>query len=124
MTFSKFDVFSDYLFKKLNILPLDKLVFHRIGHMMHTYVNGSLPPVMNDLYTLNSDIHDHYTRQSQLLHTKKGSINVFTKNFANISPRVWNAIQNILDVNVSMYIFKNRLKMFLQANTLELIYPK
>ena len=53
MTFSKFDVSSDYLFRNLNILPLDKLVFHIIGLMMHKYANGALPPVMSDLYTLN-----------------------------------------------------------------------
>ena len=64
LTFSSYDVPSDLLLKHTNILPLYKLVHYRIGIMMYKYANYLLPPVMNDLYTVNSDIHEHNTRQN------------------------------------------------------------
>ena len=64
LTFSRYDVPSESLFKHTNIMPLYKLVHYRIGLMMYKYANYLLPPVMNNLYTINSDIHEHNTRQS------------------------------------------------------------
>ena len=51
------------------------------------------PPVINSLYTVNSDIHEHNTRQKHILHTNECSTNQFNKCFSNISARVWNALQ-------------------------------
>ena len=55
---------------------------------MYKYANYLLPSVMNDLYTLNSDIHEHNTRQTHLLHTNKYPTNQFNRSFSNISARV------------------------------------
>ena len=64
LTFSNYDVPSELLFRYTNILPLCKLVHYRIGIMMYKYANYLLPPVINSLYTVNSDIHEHNTRQN------------------------------------------------------------
>ena len=61
---------------------------------------------MNDLYTVNRDIHEHNTRQKYILHTNKGSTNQFNRSFSNISARVWNVLQKTMDVNVSTSKFK------------------
>ena len=75
---------------------------------MYKYANYLChPPIMNDLYTVNSDIHEHNTRQKHLLHTNKGSTNQFNRSFSNISARVWNVLQKTMDVNVSASIFKH-----------------
>ena len=124
ITFSNYDASSDAIFKDLYILPLQKLVYNRIGIMMYKYVNGLLPQVMNELYTCNSDIHEHFTRQRHLLHTSRSKTNVFMNSFTNVSPRIWNALQKKINVNVSISIFKRSLKSFLQFHTLEVIYPK
>ena len=73
---------------------------------MYTYANYLLPPIMNDLYTVKSDIHEHNTRQKHLLHTNKGSTNQFNRSFSNISARVWN-VAKTMDVNVSACKFKH-----------------
>ena len=91
---------------------------------MYKYVNGLLPSVMNELYKCNSDIHEHFTKQRHLLHTSRSKTNVFMNNFTNVSPRIWNALQIKINVNVSISIFKRSLKSFLQFHTLEVIYPK
>ena len=63
---------------------------------------------MNDLYTVNSDIHEHNTRQKHLLHTNNGSTNQFNRSFSNISARVLNLLQTInglrfLHLNSNIY---------------------
>ena len=67
-SFSNYNAHSIYIFKQLNILPLNKLVVNRIGIMMYKYANNLLPPVINDMYTTNSDVHNYTTRQKHLLH--------------------------------------------------------
>ena len=47
------------------------------------------PPVMYNLYTVNSDFHEHTTRQKHLLHINKGS----TNQCVNIIASVWHALQ-------------------------------
>ena len=82
----------------LSILQfLYRLINKRIGIMMYKYANCILPsPVMNRLYTVNRDVHEHNTRPNHVLHTNKGSTNQFNKCFSNISEKVWNALQNKL----------------------------
>ena len=122
LTFSSYDVPSDSLFKHTNILPLYKLVHYRIGIMMYKYANYLLPPVMNVLYTVNSDIHEHNTRQKHLLHTNKG--NQFNRFFSNISARIWNVLQKTMDVNVSASKFKHISKTYLLEFSLDVFYSK
>ena len=69
LTFSNYDVPCELLFRYTNILPLCKLIHCRIGIMMYKYANCTPPPVITSIYTVNSDIHEHNTRQKDLLHT-------------------------------------------------------
>ena len=41
---------------------------------MYKYANDMLPPVLNELFIVNSTIHDHNTRQKNLIHTNRGHI--------------------------------------------------
>ena len=124
INFSNYDTHTLPLFKNMNILPIDKVVIHRIGMFMFKYYNGTLPQVMNNLYIPNSEIHSYRTRQSNLLHIKKGKLNVYTKSFGNTSARVWNVIQRKININVSASTFKRSLKSYLIDHSLELMYPK
>ena len=74
ISFSNYNAYSIDIFKQLNILPLNKLVINRIGIMMYKYANNLLPPVINDMYTTNSDVHNYTTRQKHLLHVNKSTV--------------------------------------------------
>ena len=81
--------------------------------MMYTLVNGLLPEAMNELYTTNDQIHDHFIRQYHFFHINKRRSNVYTSSFGNISPRIWNALQTKkIDVNVSIVKFKSMSKLY------------
>ena len=124
ITFSWYDVSSQILFMDVNILPLYNLIQHRISFMMYKLVNGLFPEVMNELYTTNDQIHDHFTRQYHFFHINKGRSNVYTRSFGNISPRIWNAVQTKIDVNVSIVKFKSMSKLYFMEHKLEIIYTK
>ena len=46
---------------------------------MYKLVNGLLPDVMNELYTTNDQIHNHFTRQCNFFHINKGHSNFYAK---------------------------------------------
>ena len=78
ITFSDHNAHTGLIFNRLNILPLYKLIQNRIGIMMYKNANDMLPPVMNELFTVNSNIHEHNTRQRLMLHTDRGHILIFS----------------------------------------------
>ena len=92
--------------------------------MMYKNANGMLPPVMNEVFTVNSNIHEHNTRQRLMLHTNRGYANNLYKSFNNVGPRIWNALQNKIDVNVPISQFKQNNKKYLQDHSLVIVYPK
>ena len=124
ISFTNYDIPSAVTFKNLEILPLNKLVYNRIGIMMYKYSNNLLPPAINDLYVSNNDVHKYSTRQKHLLYVNKSNINVYAKSFGNVSVRVWNALQSKIDVNVPISKFKKSSKNYLQDNSLVLKYTR
>ena len=72
ISFSNYNAHSIDIFKQLNILPLNKLVINRIGIRMYKYANNLLPPVINDMYTTNSDVPG-------LLYTGQWKLSVYTR---------------------------------------------
>ena len=96
ITFSSYAKSSQFLFTALNILHLCNLIQNIIGFMMYKLVNnnnnclksniqcieirvqwtGLMPDVMNELYTTNDQIHNHFTRQCNFFHINKGHSNI------------------------------------------------
>ena len=116
MTFSNYNhsihVSSEYIFRELKVLPLYNLVQNRIGFMMYKLVNGLLPDIMSDLCIVNNEVHNHFTRQSHFLHTRKGRNHVSIQCFNNTGPRILVPIDK----------FKTTSKLFFQEHILEFNY--
>ena len=55
---------------------------------MYKNANGMQPPVMNVLFTVNSNIHEHNTRQRLMLHTNRGHTNVLYNSFNKVGPHI------------------------------------
>ena len=79
-------------FINLDILPFQKIVYHRISLMMYTFVNDMLPTAINELYVKNNEIHNYETRHSNHLHLPRG---IYTKNFVYKSVQIWNSSKNV-----------------------------
>ena len=78
INFSQYKASSDPIYITLDILPLQKLVTHRIALMMYKYSHDMLPQMIQDLYVTNNAVHHYSTRQSNLLHVPP---DVHTNNF-------------------------------------------
>ena len=85
-------------------------------------MNGLLPEIMSESCIVNNEVHDQSTRQSHLLHTIKESNHISIQ--SNIGPRIWNSIQNKVNVSVSFAQFKRTSKLFFQESMLEFHYQK
>ena len=107
------------IFMSLEILPLEKIFYHRCGLMMYKYHNNLLPCSISQLYAKNDSIHDHNTRCSNLLRVPIGS-----KSFTSVSARIWNVLNNIIVFDVPISKFKSLLKQYLLYNFLTLTYSK
>ena len=92
--------------------------------MMYMYANGMLPPVMNELFIVNSTIHEHNTRQSHMLHTNWGHTDIYYRCFHNVGPRLWNYLLNKFDVNVPISQFKQNNMKYLHDHSLVISYSK
>ena len=64
-------------------------------------------------------LFEHNTRGCHQLRVLHGA-----KTFSNISARIWNVLTNKFNCDVSVSIFKCKLKLFLLHNELVLNYPK
>ena len=86
---------------------------------MYKYSLKILPECIAHLYLRNDSIHEHNTRGCHELRVLSDA-----KSFSNISARIWNALSNIINCDVSMSICKCNLKPFLLHNELVLNYTK
>ena len=58
------------LFKKLNILKLQDISRFQLVTFMYNFARSELPPPLITLFTQNTDIHGHNTRQSRNPHVE------------------------------------------------------
>ena len=105
ITFSPYLVHTGPIFLNLQLLPLEKIFFSRVGLVMFKCSNNMLPNVISNLYIKNNEIHSHFT---------------------TISARVWNEIVTkiIMDQHVSISKFKTMLKSYLLVSSFTLTYTK
>ena len=121
ITFSPYLAHTGPIFLNLQLLPLEKIFFSRVGLVMFKCSNNMLPNVISNLYIKNNETHSHFTRNSNLLRIPKG-----TPNFTTISARVWNEIVTkiLMDQHVSISKFKTMLKSYLLVSSFTLSYTK
>ena len=55
---------TEPLFIRLDILPFNKLIHHRIGLFMYKVYKDMYPTVITNMYLHNKNIHSHNTRQN------------------------------------------------------------
>ena len=107
------------IFLNLQLFPLEKIFFSRVGLVMFKCSNNMIPNVINKPYIKNNEINSHFTRKSNLLRIPNG-----TPNFTTISARVWSEIVTkiTMDQHVSISKFKTMLKLYILVSSFTLTY--
>ena len=90
--------------------------------MMYKLVNGLLPEIMIDLCMINNEVHDHFTRQSHFIHTRKGINHVSIQYFNNTGPQISNSLQNKFNIIFPIAKLKITSKFFSHEHILEFNY--
>ena len=106
ITFSDKMAHTDPIFKDLHVLPIDKLIYNRIGVFMYKIVYKLQPTIINNMYTQNLNVHTHNTRQKHHLHVSIGSSDFYTKSFHCSSILIWNDIIKMLMFQLHCSNFK------------------
>ena len=53
---------TDFLFKKSHIFKLSEVYYYSVALFMFKYINGSLPSVFDNMFTINNHYHNYFTR--------------------------------------------------------------
>ena len=107
-----------HLFLKFQILRLEEIHFYKIAQIMfkvhHNAATRTMPLVFCDLFSRNSDIHEHGTRQRNHLHVPFARTNNMSKAITVKGVCIWNIVlQKNINIECSLLSFKISLKKFL-----------
>ena len=114
MTFSSHLDHTEKIFQQLNILNLSKLNDYLTSLFMFRYYHlKNLPEFFANFYTSNSEIHQHYTRNSMKLHEHYQRTNYLKYSLANTGVEIWNKLDQNLKNIASYFLFKKKFKKHL-----------
>ena len=109
------------VFHKENILKFTDINLYLICKFMFRYYNGKIPDIFQNIFMMNSDIHDLYTRQSGSYHVPKTKNNLDEWSIRYRGVIVWNTIL-ILKINpeTSKAVFAKTVKKCVVNQSLSL----
>ena len=101
---------TDPLFKELRILKLHDINSFLITNFMFKFYHNDLPDIFKDMFTYNSSVHSHNTRQNYLLHVPIVQSNLTLMNIRYVGVIKWNKAAKLLLHNCTIATFKKNLK--------------
>ena len=85
---------------------------------MFKYSIHSLPIVIEDLFTCNTSVSNHNTRNKSKLRQPKSNCEYMYRNISFSGVYIWNKIQDHINVYSTYSTFKDALKFFLLVHDL------
>ena len=113
---SHFNAHSDPIFKKLGILKLHDLNLLQLGQFMFSYQIRTLPPKLVSKFTLNSQIHTYYSRNSHAFRLPFCRTNIKQFSVFYQGPKFYNSLDIDIMNSSSTASFKKALKSSLFNN--------
>jgi len=77
------------IYKSLNILPVAKLFKLQLGKCMYLYSHRELPQLLQNIFSLNGDIHSHNTRNKNAPHITERHSKTICRSFIHAAPQTW-----------------------------------
>ena len=114
---AKFKEHTGPIFSKLKLLRLSELYEYNIVLFMYKYINDMLPPIFNNIFILNSDIHQYTTRQSEKFRVPKGKLSMSKRLIKYKGVLFWNNISDNIEYHHGIFTFKKQLKNYLLAHS-------
>ena len=124
ITCLKYTPDKNNVYSTTGILPFNDLVKYKIGLLMYKISSGNVPIYLQQLFKSNKEVHTHYTRQAQHLHSMKGKSEFVYRTFVFQSVVIWNQIIENINIKVSLVCFKHSLKDFLVFSYITFRYDR
>lgn len=121
ITFSSYDSTSLTLFTKFGISNKNDLL---TGSFSFCSNNNTLPPYSKDFCTLNSKMHNYYTRSSRNLHKTFNRTNYSIYSTCNKMIDIWNSILDSIEHSNSVLFLTKRWKSFYYPSEISFLYHK
>ena len=105
---------SKPLFIQLNWLPLHQRIEYNISLLLYKVNNNIAPPYLSEMFTKNTEIHEHQTRAAVNgdLFKVRGSGNTYLKSFRYYGAKIWNSLPTSLRRVNSIEDFKLKCKAY------------
>ena len=117
---ARHDAHSEPLFCELNLLPLCKIYIMNVQMFMFKYYHGLLPKVFENMFTSNTSVHEHYTRQQVKYHSPLWRLEIVRRGIRIQGARFWNYMLDKINYMCSPLTYKFHLKRFLLNNGIDL----
>lgn len=100
------------LFKQLKMLNLKDMFLLSISKLMYQCSQNTLPSPLVSMFQLNSNIHDHNTRNKDSFHFEKRRTELAMKSLKHTGPKIWSNIPNNIKASKTQRTFINKLKKY------------
>ena len=103
---------TNYVHKLANVLKVSDISEYVTINFVHRQLNGNLPPIYNNYFVRNSQIHHYATRQSSHLYLPQPNSQHGHKMTKFMGPLLWNSLPGNLREITNNERFKKELKQF------------
>jgi hypothetical protein len=110
ISFSKWNAHTKSIFHRLKIMTLFDINKLQVCCFVYRALHGLLPIQFQELFSLNSDIHDHNTRQACKLHVISHSVKAREHSIRIYGSKLWNSLDTDITCLPSFNLFKKRCK--------------
>ena len=110
MSKATYNEHSSPLFKRNKITKFKDIHSSQLGQLMYDFVNNNLPPPLMDLYTRNSEIHQHNTRHNIDIHLPKVNFDIVRRSFIFKGPDLWIKLDPSIKCSNTRTSFKYKLR--------------
>jgi len=108
-----FNTHTDPLFQNSQILKVNEIYELQLGIIMYKHNKSLLPTQLQQLFTLNREIHQYNTRNRNDPIVPKHKLEATKRSIAHMGPIIWNSIPKEIKTAKNLSSFKRNLKSFL-----------
>ena len=113
VNYSTYDANTGPIFKKLELLKLHDIHLFQLGFFMFSFKNSTLPSKFNNLFFMNSQIHNYNTRSAHSFHLPLCRTNTRLFSIYFQGPKFYNSFNSVITGSSSSASFKRKLKEIL-----------
>ena len=110
---STYDANTSPIFKELKLLKFRDIHSFQLGFFMFSLKNSTLPSKFNNLFLINSQIHNYNTRNAHLFRLPLCRTNTRQFSIYFQGPKFYNSLNSTITGSSSSASFKRKLKEFL-----------